>query len=92
MAPFLAEALVTDLAADEASNQARPPWRASSPPAEAQGSVRFAHRTLSLPGTLPQVPLWDKSKMERPCEEAVEFVDFLLKWKEKAGRNQRCTG
>jgi len=45
----------------------------------AQGSVRFAHRTLSLRGTLPEVPLWNKEKVNRTCEEAVEFVGFLWK-------------
>ena len=53
--------------------------RAGSPPADAQGSVRFAHRTLSLHVTLPDVPLRDKSKLERACAEAVEFADFLWK-------------
>ena len=66
---------------------ARPRWRASSPPANAQGSVRFAHRTLSLHVTLPETPLWNKEKLGRTCEEAVELVPFLWKWKEKAGRN-----
>ena len=57
--------------------------RASSLPADAQGRVRFAHRTLSLHATLPEVPVWDKRKLGRACAEAVEFVRFLWKWMEK---------
>ena len=57
--------------------------RAGSPPADAQGSVRFAHRTLSLHATLPEVPVWNKHKRRRACAEAVEFVPFLWKGKEK---------
>jgi hypothetical protein len=45
--------------------------------------VRFAHRTLSLHGTLPEVPLWNKEKLRRDCAEAVEFAGFLWKEKEK---------
>jgi len=61
--------------------------RAGSPPADAQGSVRFAHRTLSLNATLPEVLVWNKEKLGRACEEAVEFVRFLWKGKEKQGKN-----
>ena len=57
--------------------------RASSLPADAQGRVRFAHRTLSLHATLPEVPVWDKRKLGRACAEAVKFVRFLWKWMEK---------
>jgi len=57
--------------------------RAGSPPTDAQGSERFAHRTLSLHVTLPELPLWDKQKPSHACEEAVEFVHFLWKEKEK---------
>jgi len=45
--------------------------------------VRFAHRTLSLHATLPEAPLWNKHKRKRACAEAVEFVGFLWKEKEK---------
>jgi len=55
------------------------PKQATSLPPDAQGSVRFAHRTLSLRGTLPEVPIWNKQKANRACEEAVEFVSFLWK-------------
>jgi len=53
--------------------------RACSLPADAQGSVHFAHRTLSLHGTLPEVSLWNKPKVNPTCEEVVEFVRFLWK-------------
>jgi len=59
--------------------------RACSLPTDAQGSVRFAHRTLSLHGTLPEVPLWNKKKLGQACAEAVEVARFLWKEKEKQG-------
>jgi hypothetical protein len=46
---------------------------------DAQGNVRFAHRTLSLHVTLPEEPIRDKKKHTHDCEEAVEFVGFLWK-------------
>ena len=61
--------------------------RAGSPPADAQGSVRSAHRTLSLHGTLPEAPFWDKTKLGRACAEAVDFARFLWKGKEKQVEN-----
>jgi hypothetical protein len=36
---------------------------------------------------LPDVPLWDKEKVNCGCEEAVEFVRFLWKEEEKQDRN-----
>ena len=63
--------------------------RAGSPPVDAQGRVRFAHRTLSLHGTLPEVPLWNKGKLRRDCAEAVEFAGFL--WKEKEKQEENAT-
>jgi len=53
--------------------------RAGSPSTDAQGSVRFAHRTLSLHVTLPEALAGNKEKLSRACEEAVEFADFLWK-------------
>ena len=51
--------------------------------------MRFAHRTLSLHATLPDVPLRDKQKLGHDCEEAVKFVRFLWKEKEKSAKIQR---
>ena len=50
--------------------------------------MRFAHRTLSLHRTLPELSFWNKSKVNPTCEEAVKFVGFLWKRKEKQGEIQ----